>query len=85
MQQRYSNLRRQKIQRDQKLEYENFRNSKLISLSKEYKLTEQRLSNEKIARICNQICFFAKFRTTSYFNGKVGSSVFSYFTGKLHC
>jgi len=47
MQQRYSNLRRQKIQRDQKLEYENFRNSKLISLSKEYKLTEQRLSNRK--------------------------------------
>lgn len=47
MQQRLLDLRRQKIQREQKLAYENFKNSKLISLSKEPKLTEDRILHRK--------------------------------------
>lgn len=47
MQQRHLKLMRQKIQRDQKLEYENFRNSKLVSFSKEPKLTNERILHRK--------------------------------------
>lgn len=47
MQQRHLNLMRQKIQRDQKLEYENFRNSQLVSFNKDIKLTEERILHRK--------------------------------------
>ena len=47
MQQRHLNMMRQKIQRDQKLEYENFRNSKLVSFSKEFKLSDERILHRK--------------------------------------